>query len=87
MGNNEVSNFYIIEVPVNIISIFDCKSQLQRMKQEASSHQKKVNSLEEDLSLARRTCEAWRTKAIIAEQQRDEVYYILQKNIRDQDYF
>lgn len=48
-------------------------NELQRMKQEASSHQKKVNSLEEDLSLARRTCEAWRTKAIIAEQQRDEV--------------
>jgi len=48
------------------------------LKQEASTHHKKVNSLEEDLSLARRTCEAWRTKAIIAEQQRDEVYYTLQ---------
>jgi len=63
-----------IKIGVNLSSINIIRQlQVQRLKQEATNHQTKVNSLEEDLSLARRTCEAWRTKAIIAEQQRDEV--------------
>ena len=47
--------------------------QLQRLKQESSNNQAKVNSLEEELTLARRTSDAWRCKAIMAEQQREEV--------------
>ncbi|XP_046450768.1 RING finger protein unkempt-like isoform X3 [Daphnia pulex] len=44
----------------------------RRLRDDAANHQAKVLSLEEDLSQARNACDAWRCKAIVAEQQRDE---------------
>lgn len=47
------------------------------MREEAVNHQAKLQSLEEDLSQARKACDAWRCKAMVAEQQRDEVRDIM----------
>ncbi len=47
---------------------------LQRLREESVNHQAKLISLEEDLSQARKACDVWRCKAMVAEQQRDEVY-------------
>lgn len=47
----------------------------QRVRDEGSV-QAKIMSLEEDLSQARKACDVWRCKAIMAEQQRDEVHFL-----------
>ena len=52
--------------------------QLQRLREEAANQQTKAVSLEEDLSQARKVCDVWRCKALMAEQQRDEVLLHLQ---------
>lgn len=46
--------------------------ELQRLREEATTYQAKMLSLEEDLSQARSACDVWRCKAMVAEQQRDE---------------
>jgi len=46
--------------------------QLQRLREEAANQQTKAVSLEEDLTQARKVCDVWRCKALLAEQQRDE---------------
>ena len=51
--------------------------QLQRLREEAANQQTKAVSLEEDLSQARKVCDVWRCKALMAEQQRDEVLSLM----------
>lgn len=60
------------------ISFFFLKTQqLQRLREEVASQQVKMANLEESLSQARKACDAWRCKALLAEQQRDEVIWIV----------
>lgn len=47
-------------------------TELQRLREEVASQQVKMANLEESLSQARKACDAWRCKALLAEQQRDE---------------
>ena len=60
------------------ISFFFLKTQqLQRLREEVASQQVKMANLEESRSQARKACDAWRCKALLAEQQRDEVIWIV----------
>lgn len=64
------------EVEINICALLFILIRLiklQRLREEATTYQAKMLSLEEDLSQARSACDVWRCKAMVAEQQRDEV--------------
>lgn len=70
-----ISNSNVAHSPLltsKLSGSFGTNSELQRLREEAANQQTKAVSLEEDLSQARKVCDVWRCKALMAEQQRDE---------------
>lgn len=75
LGNHEVGTIVRLLLFILIILM-----KLQRLREEATNYQAKMLSLEEDLSQARSACDVWRCRAMVAEQQRDEVIIFFRKN-------
>jgi len=70
-----ISNSNVAHSPLltsKLSGSFGTNNELQRLREEAANQQTKAVSLEEDLSQARKVCDVWRCKALMAEQQRDE---------------